>query len=117
MLVLQAVFTLTTEFNSGALPCQCNAEGSMSFECDQFGGQCPCKPGVIGRQCTRCKTGYFGFPDCKPCDCPSAALCDVNTGSFICPPRVTGARCDQCVANIYGYDPVRAVSIFLNSVR
>lgn len=102
----QSVFALTTEFNSGALPCQCNFEGSYSFECDQFGGQCSCKPGVIGRQCNRCKTGYFGFPNCKPCDCPSTALCDPVTGSCICPPRVTGSRCDQCVSNTYGYDPI-----------
>lgn len=102
----QAVFTLTTEFNSGALPCQCDFEGSLSFECDKFGGQCPCKSGVIGRTCSRCQTGYFGFPDCRPCDCPSTALCDPNSGSCICPPRVTGARCDQCDPNTYGYDPI-----------
>jgi laminin alpha 3/5 len=88
----QAIFTLTTEFNSGALPCQCDFQGSLSFECDPFGGQCPCKSGVIGRQCTRCQTGYFGFPDCKPCDCPSTALCDPASGSCICPPRVTGTN-------------------------
>lgn len=86
----QAIFTLTTEYNSGALPCQCDFQGSLSFECDPFGGQCPCKSGVIGRQCSRCQTGYFGFPDCQPCDCPSTALCDPNSGSCICPPRVTG---------------------------
>ena len=102
----QAVFTLTTEFNSGALPCQCDFEGSLSFECDKFGGQCACKSGVIGRTCSRCQTGYFGFPDCKPCDCPSTALCDANSGLCICPPRVTGARCDQCDPNTYGYDPI-----------
>ncbi len=86
----QAIFTLTTEFNSGALPCQCDFQGSLSFECDKFGGQCPCKSGVIGRTCSRCQTGYFGFPDCRPCDCPSTALCDPVAGSCICPPRVTG---------------------------
>ena len=74
------MFSLTTDYNNGALECQCDSQGSESFECHAFGGQCPCKPHVIGRQCNRCQTGFFGFPDCRPCDCPSTALCDDNTG-------------------------------------
>lgn len=30
--------------------------------------------------CEACKTGYFGFPECKPCDCPSTAICEKRTG-------------------------------------
>ena len=109
----RSVFTLTTEFNSGALPCQCDFEGSFSFECEPFGGQCSCKPGVIGRQCNRCQTGFYGFPNCRPCNCPSTALCDPVSGSCICPPRVTGPRCDQCIDNTYGYDPIIGTTIFI----
>jgi laminin alpha 3/5 len=75
-----AVFSLTSDYNNGALPCQCDFYGSTAFECEEFGGQCPCKEYVIGRRCERCKTGYFGFPTCKPCDCPSTAFCDPLTG-------------------------------------
>lgn len=53
----QAVFSLTADYNSGALPCNCDYEGSTSFECDPFGGQCQCKPNIIGRQCDACRTG------------------------------------------------------------
>lgn len=35
-----AVFSLTAEYNNGALPCACDIDGSISFECDPFGGQC-----------------------------------------------------------------------------
>lgn len=66
-----AVFSITSAYNSGALHCQCDFDGSLSFECKQFGGQCPCKPNVIGRKCDACKSGYFGFPNCQPCNCPS----------------------------------------------
>lgn len=104
----QAIFALTTEFNSGALPCQCDFQGSLSFECDPFGGQCPCKAGVIGRTCNRCQTGYFGFPDCKPCDCPSTALCDPVSGSCICPPRVTGTYFQRLTSRCI------LISLFLN---
>lgn len=100
----QAVFSLTADFNRGALPCNCDYEGSTSFECDPFGGQCQCKPNIIGRQCDACRTGYYGFPDCKPCDCPSSNLCERDTGACICPPHVTGDKCDKCESYSYGFD-------------
>lgn len=56
----QAVFSLTSDYNNGALPCNCDYSGSTSFECDPFGGQCQCKQNVIGRQCEACRTGFYG---------------------------------------------------------
>lgn len=102
----QAVFSLTSDYNHGALPCNCNYAGSHSFECDPFGGQCQCKENIIGRQCESCRTGYYGFPDCKPCDCPSTALCQKDTGECICPPRVTGEKCDKCEQYTFGFDQI-----------
>ncbi|XP_077547053.1 laminin subunit alpha [Haemaphysalis longicornis] len=99
----EAVFSLTSEYNNGALPCQCNIDGSLSFECERFGGQCRCKENVIGRTCSQCRTGYFGFPACQPCDCPNTAVCHPVTGQCICPPRVTGEKCDTCVPLTFGY--------------
>lgn len=58
------VFTLTTDFNNGAVPCQCDIDGSLSFNCSQYGGQCQCRQNVIGRECSRCEEGYYGFPRC-----------------------------------------------------
>lgn len=101
-----AVFSLTTAYNDGALPCGCDYIGSTSFECEPFGGQCQCKPNVIGRQCDACRTGYYGFPDCKPCDCPATALCEKETGACICPPRVRGDKCNECDAFTFGFDPI-----------
>lgn len=101
-----SVFSLTAEYNVGALPCNCDIDGSRSFECEQFGGQCLCKANIIGRQCEACKTGFYGFPDCKPCDCPSTAICEKHTGECICPPRVTGEKCDQCVPYTFGFDQI-----------
>ena len=62
---LNSVFSLSSIFNNGALSCDCDGQGSTSKYCQEFGGQCPCKPNVIGRQCTRCKVGYYGFPNCR----------------------------------------------------
>lgn len=59
------VFSLTIGFNEGPLACKCNPTGSKSTFCEQFGGQCPCVPNVVGRICNRCRLGYSGFPRCK----------------------------------------------------
>lgn len=77
-----SVFSITAAHNIGALPCMCDYAGSASFECEKFGGQCTCKENIIGRQCTACKSGYYGFPECKPCNCPSTAYCEPQTGMF-----------------------------------
>uniref|UniRef100_A0A8D8UVI4 Laminin subunit alpha n=1 Tax=Cacopsylla melanoneura TaxID=428564 RepID=A0A8D8UVI4_9HEMI len=102
----KSIYSITTSFLHGALSCQCDVDGSKSFECEQFGGQCQCLPYVIGRRCEICATGYYGFPYCKKCDCPATALCDTVTGACICPPRVKGDKCDQCESYTYGYDPI-----------
>lgn len=101
-----SIFSLTADYNNGAQPCNCDIEGTLSFECEKFGGQCPCRPNVIGRQCEICKTGFYGFPDCKPCNCPSTANCAPETGECICPPNVSGERCDVCKPRTYGFDPI-----------
>ena len=101
-----AIFSLTTHYNNRALPCQCDIDGTTSFECEKFGGQCPCKPNIIGRRCEICKTGFYGFPDCKPCNCPSTAICEPEKGECICPSRVTGEKCDKCEVGTYGYHPI-----------
>lgn len=101
-----AIFSLTTHYNNRALPCNCDIDGTTSFECEKFGGQCPCKPNIIGRRCEICKTGFYGFPDCKPCNCPSTAICEPERGECICPSKVTGEKCDQCEIGTYGYHPI-----------
>lgn len=102
----KSIFSITSGHNNGALYCQCDYDGSQSFECSAFGGQCPCRPHIVGRTCSACKTGYYGFPDCKPCHCPSTAICEPITGQCICPKHVTGERCDVCKPYTYGFDPI-----------
>ena len=46
------------------MACDCNPQGSLDFACADYGGQCKCKPNVIGRSCERCASGYYNFPDC-----------------------------------------------------
>ncbi|KAM3968484.1 laminin subunit alpha [Aphomia sociella] len=101
-----AMFSITSEYNSGALACMCDFMGSTELECNTFGGQCPCKPNVIGRSCSACRTGYYGFPNCRPCHCSDAAICDDN-GNCICPKNVQGEKCDKCKPFTFNFDMQR----------
>ncbi|XP_029655372.1 laminin subunit alpha [Octopus sinensis] len=98
------LFALTTDYNNGALYCKCNVDGSLSFSCRAFGGQCKCRPNIIGRDCSACRSGYYGFPRCRRCRC-RVGKCDPVDGSCVCPPFVEGAQCDSCVKHTFGYDP------------
>lgn len=49
------------EVFEGAFECGCDLQGSTSAMCDPLGGQCNCKPNVMGRRCERCYPGTFGF--------------------------------------------------------
>ncbi|XP_036446627.1 laminin subunit alpha-5 isoform X2 [Colossoma macropomum] len=97
--------SLSAFFNNGALPCGCHEAGSESDTCQPFGGQCPCKPNVIGRDCSQCATGYYGFPNCRPCNC-GTRLCEPVTGECICPPRTVLPECVQCEPQTFGCHPL-----------
>lgn len=56
------------------VPCQaclCNANGSVSDECDELTGQCNCKPGITGRDCSFCAPRHVIGP--AGCTCESLA--------------------------------------------
>lgn len=99
------VYTLVTDYNNGALPCDCSADGSENFNCQQYAGQCRCKANIIGRTCSQCQTGYWGFPNCQACNCPHG-MCDASNGQCVCAPKVTGANCDTCLPQTFGFDAV-----------
>ena len=100
----QALYSLSATFNEQAFACLCDARGSTDTgnRCEAYGGQCACRANVIGRRCDRCRTGYWGFPNCQPCTCPTK-ICNEITGDCICPSRVTGRYCDQCAPRTYGF--------------
>ena len=38
----------------GCVPCNCDPAGSVADYCDSTTGQCPCRAGLQGRDCTTC---------------------------------------------------------------
>uniref|UniRef100_A0A8C3NPG6 Laminin subunit alpha 5 n=1 Tax=Cyanoderma ruficeps TaxID=181631 RepID=A0A8C3NPG6_9PASS len=100
-----SAISLSLFYNNGAQPCHCHEAGARGSQCQPFGGQCPCKSNVIGRQCSRCATGYWGFPNCRPCDC-GTRLCDEVTGQCICPPHTLKPECVVCEPQTFGCHPL-----------
>ncbi|XP_036761629.2 laminin subunit alpha-3 isoform X2 [Manis pentadactyla] len=97
--------SLVALYHEGALPCDCHPTGATDHHCSPEGGQCLCRPGVIGRQCTRCRVGYYGFPHCKPCNC-GRRLCEEMTGQCLCPPRTVRPQCEVCEAHSFSFHPL-----------
>eukprot|EP00079_Xenopus_tropicalis_P036607 XP_017950378.1 PREDICTED: laminin subunit alpha-3 [Xenopus tropicalis] len=97
--------SLVVFYNDGALPCNCNLEGATNPTCSPYGGQCSCRANIIGRRCSRCATGYYGFPHCRSCNCGSR-LCDEVTGKCICPPQTLKPKCEICNQQSFSYHPL-----------
>lgn len=43
------------QLNGTCVPCNCNKYGIISDECHEETGQCNCKPGITGKDCSICE--------------------------------------------------------------
>nr|AJO16035.1 laminin beta-wing chain [Bombyx mori]AJO16036.1 laminin beta-wing chain [Bombyx mori] len=96
---------------TGCDPCNCDAVGSLSPQCNPYIGKCDCKPGYGGRQCDQCQENYWGNPniECFECDCdPNGSIsqqCMRENGSCICKPGIGGHKCFTCARGFLGDAP------------
>ncbi|XP_077371311.1 laminin subunit beta-1 isoform X3 [Festucalex cinctus] len=103
------ICSISAIIHDGALPCQCDLQGSLSSECDRVGGQCHCKPNVMGRRCDQCAPGTYGFGanGCSACDCHSEGSlshhCDPLTGQCQCREGAIGRQCSDCQPGQWGF--------------
>uniref|UniRef100_A0A914C176 Laminin subunit beta-1 n=1 Tax=Acrobeloides nanus TaxID=290746 RepID=A0A914C176_9BILA len=96
------------------LECDCDPTGSVSGICRATGGQCECKPNVVGRRCDKCAVGTYGFgpTGCTSCDCDSVGAlsnaCDKQSGQCECRDRgITGRQCNQCQPGFWSFPDCR----------
>ncbi|KAF5907983.1 laminin subunit beta-1-like, partial [Clarias magur] len=103
------IFSASALLHQGAMECECDPRGSFSTVCNSIGGQCSCRPNVIGRKCDRCAPGtlQLGPSGCRPCDCDPLgsknAFCNSTTGQCLCLPGVYGRQCAHCLPNHWGF--------------
>ncbi|POI32558.1 hypothetical protein CIB84_003690 [Bambusicola thoracicus] len=107
------ICSVSALLHDGALPCQCDPQGSRSSVCQVLSGQCECKPHVLGRRCDRCAPGSYGFGPlgCSPCACSPegsvSQLCDAGSGQCRCQPGTVGRQCDRCQPGHWGFPTCR----------
>eukprot|EP00794_Sanderia_malayensis_P015665 gene15665-17245_t len=99
----QHTFAISVLMYNGTLPCDCYGPGSVnSSNCQQYGGQCTCKPGYGGRRCEHCLPGFHGDTRvaCVACGCSVAGsatpVCNQTTGDCFCKLNVQGSKCNSC---------------------
>uniref|UniRef100_A0A8B9L749 Laminin subunit beta-1 n=1 Tax=Astyanax mexicanus TaxID=7994 RepID=A0A8B9L749_ASTMX len=96
-----------------SVACRCDPQGSLSTECHKIGGQCSCKPNVIGRNCDQCAPRTYGFGPygCTACDChldgSAGQQCDPLTGQCPCKPGARGRQCSDCQPGHWGFPNCR----------
>ena len=77
--------------------CRCDLRGATNKTCRVRDGQCYCKRGFGGLNCGSCKKGFYGFPDCRQCECNGFSDdCDQETGvCFDCFYGRSGNHCEK----------------------
>lgn len=74
----QTQFTKKTTFQLFT-GCNCDPQGTEEEVCDKVNGICVCQEGFGGSpRCDKCESGWYEYPDCKPCNCSDVGAGEHN---------------------------------------
>ena len=86
--------------------CQCDVFYSTG-NCAEGSGQCECRPEYLSPNCDQCSFGYYGYPECRPCDCHLNGtrdnVCEVGGGQCPCKYNYAGNNCDRCAPGFFNF--------------
>lgn len=95
--------TVTTVFPAA---CECNFFYSTG-NCAEGTGQCECRPEFTPPDCSSCSFGYFGYPNCRPCECnlngTDGYYCEAIGGQCPCKSNYAGVFCNECAEKFYNF--------------
>lgn len=88
------------------LACNCNHFYSTG-NCAEETGLCECRPEFEAPHCDTCSYGYFGYPDCRPCECnlngTDGYYCEAQDGRCPCKFNFAGDHCNRCADGYYKF--------------
>lgn len=95
----------------GCEQCTCDPVGSQNNNCEPSSGQCTCRQGYTGSDCSQCADGYTLEPttarpdgECVPCGCNPIGVLNAScslTGACHCMAAYSGNKCDRCASGYY----------------
>lgn len=93
--------------------CSC-ADHRLTGNCAEGSGKCECRPEYMAPNCDTCTYGYFGYPNCRPCDCnlngTRGYYCEAVSGHCPCLSNFGGPLCRECSPGYFGYPECSGMS-------
>jgi hypothetical protein len=93
-------------FHFSFAACSCNHFFSTG-NCAEGSGLCECRKEFTPPHCDSCSFGYYGYPDCRPCECflngTKDLQCEALNGQCPCLYNFGGQYCRECASGFFSY--------------